>query len=351
MGYFFPIWSIDLEAPQYPEGLGMKIWINKLDGNINTINGLNHYIGMQQIQENSIPELKYMPYLLGLIIVVGLLVSVVGRKWLLYVWTFLFAGLGVAGGIDFYSWEYDYGHNLDPHAAIKIPGMYYQPPLIGNKQLLNFTAHSFPDIGGWIIIISGLLAILLVVFSIVGKKKMPEITLEKPFTKRAIHPMLLILFSSLLLLGSCQPKEEPIQYGKEMCAHCKMSIVDERFGAEIVTKQAKVYKFDAIECMLLYYNELEAEKKEKVLTMLVADASQKGTLINADHAFYLHSDALPSPMNSNISAYATKASVEEFYKEYKGERLDWKKVQNIILAPEENDDISTISSDASLGLN
>jgi hypothetical protein len=53
-----------------------------------------------------------------------------------------------AGLIDFYLWEYDYGHNLDPRAAIKIPGAAFQPPLIGYKQLLNFRAVSLPHIGG-----------------------------------------------------------------------------------------------------------------------------------------------------------------------------------------------------------
>jgi copper chaperone NosL len=61
--------------------------------------------------------------------------------------------------VDFYLWGYDYGHNLDPTAAIVVPGMSYQPPLIGTKQLLNFTAFSGPDIGGWIFLVSALLAI------------------------------------------------------------------------------------------------------------------------------------------------------------------------------------------------
>src|SRR5690606_32423571 len=105
LAFFFPVWKIDLEAPQYPEGLGMKIWINKLSGDINTINGLNHYIGMQYIEEDSIPELKYMPYLLGFLILLGIITSFAKRKGLLYTWVVLFAILGVAGAVDFYLWE------------------------------------------------------------------------------------------------------------------------------------------------------------------------------------------------------------------------------------------------------
>lgn len=76
------------------------------------------------------------------------------------VWVVFFMMLGIAGGIDFYLWEYDYGHNLNPEAAIKIPGMSYQPPLIGSKQLANFTAYSIPDTGGIILIGTGIASLV-----------------------------------------------------------------------------------------------------------------------------------------------------------------------------------------------
>ncbi|MCX7878141.1 MAG: hypothetical protein N2510_05795 [Ignavibacteria bacterium] len=159
--YFLPIWDISLEAPQYPEGLGMKIWINKITGDLQTINGLNHYIGMKSIEPDSIKELEIMPYVLGLIILGGLLVWFTGRKIFFRIWLIYFFCAGIAGAVDFYIWEYDYGHNLDPNAAIKVPGMSYQPPLIGSKQLLNFVAHSYPDIGGIVIISAGLISVIV----------------------------------------------------------------------------------------------------------------------------------------------------------------------------------------------
>ena len=162
--YFLPVWEIELEAPQYPEGLGMNIWINKITGDLNTINGLNHYIGMKTIQPDSIKELTLMPYILGALILLGISVVIAGRKKLLIVWVVFFMMLGIAGAVDFYLWEYDYGHNLNPEAAIKIPGMSYQPPLIGSKQLANFTAYSIPDTGGIILIVAGI-ASLVIFFS------------------------------------------------------------------------------------------------------------------------------------------------------------------------------------------
>lgn len=162
--YFVPVWEINLEAPQYPEGLGFEIWINKMTGDLNTVNGLNHYIGMKKIVPDSINELKFMPYLLGALILLLLFVIYKAKKNLLLIWVIIFVIFGIAGGIDFYLWEYDYGHNLDTTAAIKVPGMTYQPPLIGSKQLLNFVAHSYPSYGGLILIMSGIISIFLIFY-------------------------------------------------------------------------------------------------------------------------------------------------------------------------------------------
>ncbi len=176
--YFFPLWSIHLEAPQYPEGLGMKIHLNTIKGesphDIESINNLNHYIGMKRIEPESIPELKFMPLIIGVMIALGLLISFIGKRSLLAVWVAVFMVLGIAGMVDFYNWEYDYGHNLDPHAIIKIEGMDYQPPLLGTKQLLNFTAHSLPDIGGYCAVFA--VALGMIAFFLNPKKNTVTIT-------------------------------------------------------------------------------------------------------------------------------------------------------------------------------
>ena len=162
--YFVPIWNISLQAPQYPEGLGMQIWLSKITGDLNTINGLNHYIGMKTIQPDSIEELKLMPYIIGFLTVFGLIVFIFNKRSLLLSWLIFVLILGTAGMYDFWTWEYDYGHNLDPTAAIKVPGMNYQPPLIGSKQLLNFNAQSMPDTGGYIIFAAGIIAALILIY-------------------------------------------------------------------------------------------------------------------------------------------------------------------------------------------
>lgn len=164
--YFIPIWQILMWAPQYPEGLQMKIWIDDISGDVKIISALNHYIGMRPIDVSMFPEFAYMKYILAAIIGVGLLAALLNRRIGLIIFLIIIIAAGIAALIDFYLWGYDYGHNLDPTAPIVVPGMAYQPPLIGYKQLLNFTAYSGPDIGGWIFFAVGLALIGLLLLEI-----------------------------------------------------------------------------------------------------------------------------------------------------------------------------------------
>ena len=186
--YLFPIWKIALDAPQYPEGIGMFIWIDTVTGekehDLQNINGLNHYIGMQRIEPDTIPELKIMPWVIGLLLALGLLAAASGKRWLLYTWVALFLIAAVTGMVDFYLWEYDYGHNLDPTAAIRIPGMVYQPPLIGSKQLLNFNASSWPYIGGWAAFASMALGLVVAFLEFRAGKRDKHAAVTEPATAR-----------------------------------------------------------------------------------------------------------------------------------------------------------------------
>lgn len=153
--FFTPIWSITLTAPQYPEGIGMHIRVNDITGHgrhdIQNINILNHYVGMQEIDPDIVPTLDIMPWVLAGLMVLGLAAAVTGFRWLAWIWIAAFILAGAAGMYDFYMWGYEYGHNLDPSAAIKVPDMTYQPPVIGKETLLNITAHSWPYWGSlWI---------------------------------------------------------------------------------------------------------------------------------------------------------------------------------------------------------
>lgn len=156
---FVPLWRIELSAPQYPEGLVLQIYSNKLGGQVEIINGLNHYIGMKTLHKEDFLEFTILPYIIGAFALFSVMVMLIGSKRFLYLLLFSFLLFGVIAMVDFYRWNYNYGHNLDPNAAIIVPGMAYQPPLIGFKQLLNFGAYSIPDWGGWLFVISGILMI------------------------------------------------------------------------------------------------------------------------------------------------------------------------------------------------
>ena len=165
--YFFPIWQIKLWAPQYPEGLSMQIWIDHLTGDLASINKMNFYIGMAPIEEEMFPEFKYLKYIIGAIIAIGLFVGLWGKKAGAHLFLIILILLGIGALIDMYIWGYQYGHNLDPTAAIKVSDMTYQPPLIGYKQLLNFLAYSGPHVAGWV-----MGAVTLTVFMVVvGESK------------------------------------------------------------------------------------------------------------------------------------------------------------------------------------
>lgn len=151
--FVWPMWKIVLYAPQYPKGVEMHIYIDKIGGKepgtLQNINILNHYVGMKNIDPDSIPELKYFPYIIMAMIGLGVVAALINRAWAFLGWAVLMSLLSIAGMYDFYLWEYDYGHNLSPEAPIKIPEASFQPPLIGYKEILNFTAVSLPHIAGY----------------------------------------------------------------------------------------------------------------------------------------------------------------------------------------------------------
>lgn len=165
--YVLPLWHIALEAPQYPEGLGLYISIDGVAGqnpnDLRSLNGLNHYIGMHEIVPEEIPELRFLPVAIAVLAALGLIAAAVGRRWALNTYAAILVAGALAGLADFWWWGYRYGHDLDPRAAISVPGMTYQPPLIGSKQLLNITAHSWPASGGWILTAAVAMVVALVV--------------------------------------------------------------------------------------------------------------------------------------------------------------------------------------------
>lgn len=168
---FLPLWSIKLTAPQYPDGLSLQIFFNEIAGGqkstIQNVNILNHYIGMAPINIDVIPEFKYLIYVQILLVACGAYIYIKSFKLKSLIKLFALQSIFCLFCLyDFWLWLYTYGHDLDPSAAIKIPGMSYQPPIIGTKNLLNFTVVSLPSYG----VISITLALIILLYVICHKK-------------------------------------------------------------------------------------------------------------------------------------------------------------------------------------
>ena len=132
----------------------------------------------------------------------------------------------------------------------------------------------------------------------------------------------IILMAIALVFTSCSIDPEPLNYGKDQCDHCRMTIMDSKFGAEIITKKGKIYKFDAAECMIRFVKEGKIGEGE-VSKYLVIDASKPAQFIDAKDAVYLISENFPSPMGADLSAYGTRNNAENFQMQYSGEIKDW----------------------------
>lgn len=123
-----------------------------------------------------------------------------------------------------------------------------------------------------------------------------------------------------LSAASCTPSPEPIEYGSDMCHYCKMTIVDPQHAAEAVTGKGKVFKFDAIECMVHYLGE---EEGVEYALLLVNDYEKPAAFIPAGSSHYLISQAIPSPMGAFLSAFETAGRAQAVQSEKGGEVFDW----------------------------
>ncbi|MGV3529393.1 MAG: nitrous oxide reductase accessory protein NosL [Flavisolibacter sp.] len=318
--YFVPVWFIFLLAPQYPEGLTMQIWLNQITGQVDIINGLNHYIGMKHISADMFPEFTYLVYIVGFFIAFGLLVAITGKRKLLFVNLVMLVLFGVAAMVDFYMWGYDYGHNLDPKAAIQVPGLSYQPPVIGHKTLLNFDAYSYPDIGGWILVVAA--TAMFIVWFLEWRKR-SKVKLETSSLKKATVPAAAALLA--ITLNSCSTQPEPFNYGKENCDECHMTLMDPHFGAEVITKKGRIYKFDDAHCVVKFLKSGNV-KQEDIAQTLFIDYNKENSFVEADKATFVTADALKSPMNSNTAAFATADAANQKAAETNGTAADWKTV-------------------------
>jgi len=157
---FFPLWKMHLVAPQYSDGLDLYIFSYKIQGgglhgqHLKEINNLNHYIGMKPLEEADFMEMRWMPFVFGLIILMTLRSVVFGEMSNVVDLFAVYSYFGVFSIGSFWYRLYIYGHNLDPHAPVHIKP--FTP---------NFREYSFPQAGAYLLCASVLLIVLAGWFS------------------------------------------------------------------------------------------------------------------------------------------------------------------------------------------
>jgi copper chaperone NosL len=312
-----PVWQIQLAAPQYPEGLVLKIYAEKLGGDVDVINGLNHYIGMRTLHTNDFIEFTVLKYIIVAFALLFFVTALNAKRRMLNATLIAFILFGIVAMVDFWRWEYNYGHNLDPDAAIQVPGMAYQPPLIGYKQLLNFGAYSIPDAGGWIFVGAG---VILFVFVVLNWKAGKAKSVNKISVKRVTASVAAVLIITTTV--SCNVKPQPFKLGQDNCYFCKMTVSDPRFGAELITEKGKTYKFDDTHCLLSFIKSGTVPSKE-IKDIYLITFNDDHAYVKSGEALLLKSDALNSPMNGNVAAFASTDRLNEAMETFKGTPIKW----------------------------
>jgi copper chaperone NosL len=327
--FVFPLWVISLVAPQYPQGLGLLIHVDRIEGasphDLQNINGLNHYIGMHKIEPGAIAELRYMKYFVAGLAAAAALVALIRRRSVLIAWVVLAVVLSGIGMYDFYQWEYRFGHELDPSAAIKVPRMSYQPPMFGTRQMLNFQTTAWPGVGGWLAMAAVGLGAACAGYELrFRSRRVASSERSFPHQTATVSAALLLI---TVLLPACTKRPAALEYGTDACAYCGMTISDRRYGAVFVSDKGRSYKFDAVECMVGSLAPGEKFADVTVHSFHVADYSNPGLVVNAAGASYLVSPAVPSPMGANVSAFATRGGADSVRAEKGGDVMDWTAIQ------------------------
>ena len=143
---FLPYWSLVLHAPQYPRGLVVNAYVNHMEGDVQEIDGLNHYIGMRPLGEAAQFEKSISIFAIG-----ALALLVVAAVFVHSPWTVL---LSIPAALlplvflgDLYFWLSNFGQNLDPNAALSSAIEPFTPTILGEGIIGQFRTVAYADIG------------------------------------------------------------------------------------------------------------------------------------------------------------------------------------------------------------
>lgn len=169
-----PMWHIKMYATQFPDGLELRMYPQQLTGgndgrDVNEINTLNHYIGMRPLEQRNFAEMRWIPFAIGVFVLLSLRTAVFGTVGSAVDLLVLFTYFGLFSLGTFYYRLYDYGHHLSPEAPIKVPP--FTPPIVGHNRLANFDVYSYPGFGGYLFTAFGAALAALLILDLVAKRR------------------------------------------------------------------------------------------------------------------------------------------------------------------------------------
>jgi copper chaperone NosL len=141
-----PYWVLRLDAPQFPNGLTITAYVNRLTGDVGELEGLNHYVGLGSFQDAATFERSIA--IAAIVMLAGLLIAsfLIHSRWvlLLVLPALLFPFIFL---IDLQFWLWDFGHHLDPAAPLAKAVGEFTPPIFGPAEIAQFDTLALPGIG------------------------------------------------------------------------------------------------------------------------------------------------------------------------------------------------------------
>lgn len=162
---YSPYWTITLHAPQYPRGLYIDVFVNKMEPykNVFEVDGLNHYIGMIKLTDAASIEREISVYalpLLALLALAGFFVNGAWR-WLLRLPIILYPAIFVA---DLFGWLYYAGHSLDKTAPMSSSISEFTPRILGNGSIGQFKTNASFDTGLYLAVAAAVIALVVTIW-------------------------------------------------------------------------------------------------------------------------------------------------------------------------------------------
>ncbi|MFO0572276.1 MAG: hypothetical protein U0263_42030 [Polyangiaceae bacterium] len=174
VGLTLPLWHMEMEAPQYPQGLSLDLYAHKLVGghggkDINEINILNHYIGMNKLDRANLTELDWLPFGFGALGLLLMRVSALGNVRSLVDLSALVTYFGGFAALRFVLKLQAYGHDLSPDAPFKVEP--FTPVIWGSKRIANFTTHASPGTGAYLLSVFAVGVVVVTLFHLVEGRR------------------------------------------------------------------------------------------------------------------------------------------------------------------------------------